>query len=147
MSSLLQITLEQTKETIKNIQEWGDTIVYTLLAISVLGLAMYFLMSVRRKIIFNAWVNRYDVADEQLGKSIGDLLLFKLRYIKYTHQSSSHKVSLWNTFEDIPSFRQSLDKEMDLLASVKLGSYNNFVAGILTFLFKLIPLWAYRCNN
>ena len=76
-----------------------------------------------------------------LGKSIADLLLFKLRYIKRTHEMSSKKISLWNTFEDIPSFRQNLDKEIDLLASVQLGNYGKLISGTFTFLFRIFPLF------
>jgi tetratricopeptide (TPR) repeat protein len=67
--------------------------------------------------------------------------LFKLRYIKRTHELSSTKISLWNTFEDIPSFRQNLDKEIDLLASVQLGNYGKIISGTFTFLFRIFPMF------
>jgi len=141
MKKTLENILENLKGFLNVFQEWGEIIIYFLLAISVLVISFYLFSKIRKKILFNSWINRFDQDDKELGKSIGDLLLFKLRFIKRTHQISSYKISLWNTFEDIPSFRQSLGKEMDLLASVKLGNYGKIVAGILTFLFKLVPLF------
>ena len=141
MEKTLENILANLKEYLDVFKGWGEITVYSLLALSVLVMSFYLFTKTRKKILFKSWINRFDQDDKELGKSIGDLLLFKLRFIKRTHQISSNKISLWNTFEDIPSFRQNLDKEMDLLASVELGNYGNIVAGILTFLFKLVPLF------
>ncbi len=111
-----------------------------LAAFLIISLFVFILYQARKQIIFNPWINRFDQNDPDLGKSIADLLLFKLRTIKKTHEISGRKIGLWNTFEDIPSFRQNMDKEIDLLASVQLGNYGRFVSGVFAFLFKIFPM-------
>ncbi|HSI74265.1 MAG TPA: hypothetical protein VK957_00150 [Lunatimonas sp.] len=111
-----------------------------LVAILIISFIFLILYRARKQIIFNPWVNRFDHNDPDLGKSIADLLLFKLRTIKKTHEISGRKIGLWNTFEDIPSFRQNMDKEIDLLASVQLGNYGKIISGIFAFMFKIFPM-------
>ena len=120
---------------------FAEILSFTLIALVVVSFVLFISYKARKRIIFSPWVNRFDPNDTELGKSIADLLLFKLNYIKRTHVLSSSKESLWNTFQDIPSFRQNLDKEIDLLASLQLGNYGKIVSGIYSILFKIIPIF------
>lgn len=119
---------------------WGELIMSVLIAITVLVVFIYLFSKVRKRILFIPWTNRFD-DDLELSKSISDLLLFKLRYIKQTHKTSDKTLELWNTFGEIPSFRQSFEKEIGLLGTIELGVYGKALSGLLTFLFKLIPLF------
>ena len=139
--SNLEGILDLSQSIMDLITGWSQLATYIFVVSIIVVIALIISYRARKRILFVAWTNRYDPADTELGKSIADLLLFKLRYIKRTHELSSTKISLWNTFEDIPSFRQNLDKEIDLLASVQLGNYGKIVSGTFTFLFRIFPMF------
>jgi len=141
MENDLEGILDISQSLIDSLTAWSETATWFIVAAVVLSAALFISYRARKRILFGEWINRYDSEQTELGKSIADLLLFKLRYIKRTHELSSAKISLWNTFEDIPSFRQNLDKEIDLLASVQLGNYGKLISGTFTFLFRLFPLF------
>jgi tetratricopeptide (TPR) repeat protein len=141
MENDLEGILDISQSLIDSLTAWSETATWFIVAAVVLSAALFISYRARKRILFGEWINRYDSEQTELGKSIADLLLFKLRYIKRTHELSSAKISLWNTFEDIPSFRQNLDKEIDLLASVQLGNYGKIISGTFTFLFRLFPLF------
>ncbi len=140
-NSNIEGLLDTSQAMLDYISGWSESASYLLAATAVVAVALIISYRAKKRILFGAWTNRYDTNDSELGKSIADLLLFKLRYIKRTHELSSTRISLWNTFEDIPSFRQNLDKEIDLLASVQLGNYGKIISGTFTFLFRLFPLF------
>ncbi|MDN5211047.1 hypothetical protein QQ020_03270 [Fulvivirgaceae bacterium BMA12] len=106
--------------------------------ISLLVFYQYFISA--KRIVFKPWVNLYDEKDATIGNRLGELLLFKIRYIKKIHAQSAKKLGLWNPYDDIPAFKQSLDDDVKLLASVELENYGKIISGILSILFKLIPL-------
>ncbi|MEX2592278.1 MAG: tetratricopeptide repeat protein [Anditalea sp.] len=137
MDDILKSAVEVSQGFLGLPNGWSILATNVLVVVGVLLLGLFLSYKARKRILFNPWVNRYDPEDTELGKSIADLLLFKLRYIKRTHELSGSKLSLWNTFQDIPSFRQNLDKEIDLLASVQLGNYGKIVTGTFAFLFKI----------
>jgi tetratricopeptide (TPR) repeat protein len=139
--SNLESILDLSQSIVDIMSGWSQLATYIFIAFLILAIALIISYRARKRILFGAWTNRYDPNDSELGKSIADLLLFKLRYIKRTHELSSTKISLWNTFEDIPSFRQNLDKEIDLLASVQLGNYGKIISGTFTFLFRIFPMF------
>jgi tetratricopeptide (TPR) repeat protein len=139
--SNLKGILDLSQSIVDLMSGWSQLATYIFIAFLILAIALIISYRARKRILFGAWTNRYDPSDSELGKSIADLLLFKLRYIKRTHELSSTKISLWNTFEDIPSFRQNLDKEIDLLASVQLGNYGKIISGTFTFLFRIFPMF------
>jgi tetratricopeptide (TPR) repeat protein len=103
-----------------------------LLLLSLMGLH-------RKKILFRAWINRYDGEDKEFGKSIGDLLLFDLQTIKIIHDRSARVLSLWNPNEDIPSFKQGLEQDVELIASVELGNYGKIINSLASFFLKVVP--------
>jgi len=116
-------------------------VVLILIFVAVLGWLLFSLMHLRRKrILFRAWINRYDEKDEDLGKSIGDLLLFDLQTIKIIHDKSTKVLSLWNPYQDLPSFKQGLEQEVQLIASVELGDYGKIISSIASFALKAAPL-------
>ena len=94
----------------------------------------------RKQILFESWVNMFDSKDTDTGRSIGDLLLFKIRYIKNVHERSAGAIGNWNVYRDVPAFRQSLDEDVKLLASAELGKYGSFVSAISMVLFRLLPM-------
>ena len=61
----------------------------------------------RRQILFESWVNMYDSKDTDTGRSIGDLLLFKIGFIKNVHQRSTGSLGTWNRSEEHTSELQS----------------------------------------
>jgi tetratricopeptide (TPR) repeat protein/cbb3-type cytochrome oxidase subunit 3 len=94
----------------------------------------------RKQILFEAWVNMYDSSDDNLGRSVADLLLFKIGHIKNVHQRSAGPIGNWNIYRDVPAFQQSLDEDVKLLASVDVGKYGSFVNALSTLLFRLLPM-------
>jgi hypothetical protein len=94
----------------------------------------------RKQILFESWVNMYDSKDTDTGRSIGDLLLFKIGYIKNVHERSESTIGNWNIYRDVPAFRQSLDEDVKLLASAELGKYGSFVSAVSMVLFRLVPM-------
>jgi tetratricopeptide (TPR) repeat protein len=125
------------------IEKWLEifyrvSLIIVLVAVFISALLSF--LDLRKKIIFKAWINRFDESDKELGKSIGDLLLFNLRAIKSAHEKSTHKLSLWNPYQDVPSFKQGLEKEIDLIASIELSNYGKIVTNLISLLFKSIPL-------
>jgi tetratricopeptide (TPR) repeat protein len=74
-----------------------------------------------------------------LGRSLADLLLHRIREIQGVHERAVRRVGLWNAYYDIPSFQQTLDDDLKLLASADLGSYGAAVGRVITFFFKLLP--------
>jgi tetratricopeptide (TPR) repeat protein len=104
-------------------------------------LAVWFYYRVRKSIVVGVWVNRAKDMPPDIGKSLADLLLHKIRAIQSIHEKSIRKVGLWNPYFDIPAFQQSLDEDIKLLASVELGNYGAIISRLVTFLFKLTPLF------
>jgi tetratricopeptide (TPR) repeat protein len=71
---------------------------------------------------------------------VADLLLFKILYIKSVHEKSAGSLGKWNIYRDVPAFRQSLDEDVKLLASVELGKYGSFITAVANVLFRLMPM-------
>lgn len=115
---------------------------YAVLLVGALvgAFVVFYYFSVRKKILFEAWVNMYADADSELGRSVAELLLFNIRSIKRTHEETAGKVDLWNPIQDVPAFKQGLDEDIQLLASVELGKYGTVVSKLVMVLFKLLPL-------
>ncbi len=111
-----------------------------LLALLVLAISFVVYFRSRKQILFESWVNMSDGKDTDLGRSVADLLLFKIRYIKSVHEKSAGSLGNWNIYRDVPAFRQSLDEDVKLLASVELGKYGSFVTAVTSVLFRLLPM-------
>src|SRR5260370_14092105 len=94
----------------------------------------------RKQILFESWINMYDSKDTDTGRSVGDLLLFKIGFIKNVHERSAASIGNWNIYRDVPAFRQSLDEDVKLLASAELGKYGSFVTAVSIVFFPLLPL-------
>jgi tetratricopeptide (TPR) repeat protein len=107
------------------------------LFVGLIVVRLYF--RVRKSIVFEAWVNRSSETAPELGKSLADLLLHKIRAIQSIHEKSIRKIELWNPYYDIPAFQQGLDEDLQLLASVELGNYGEAISKLITFLFRLVP--------
>lgn len=116
----------------------GLELTTVIVALSVTFIVLYF-FSVRKKILFEAWVNMYD-EDSSLGRSVADRLLFKIRSINAIHRQTESQVGLFNAYRDVPAFSQGLDDDIKLMASLELGKHSNLVSQVVTLLFKLIPL-------
>jgi tetratricopeptide (TPR) repeat protein len=116
-------------------ESWLSVFVVIVVVISVV---VYFRS--RKQILFESWVNMYDSTDENLGRSIADLLLFKIGHIKNVHQRSTGPIGNWNIYRDVPAFQQSLDSDVKLLASVDVGKYGSFVNAVSALLFRLLPM-------
>jgi tetratricopeptide (TPR) repeat protein len=106
----------------------------------VLAIAVVVYLRSRKQILFESWITMYDSKENDLGKSVADLLLFKIGYIKSVHQRSAGTIGNWNIYRDVPAFRQSLDENVKLLASVELGKYGSFLTAVSTLLFSLLPM-------
>jgi tetratricopeptide (TPR) repeat protein len=107
-------------------------------AIAAIMLIIYFRS--RRQILFESWVNMYDSKDTDTGRSIGDLLLFKIGFIKNVHERSTGSLGTWNIYRDVPAFRQSLDENVTLQASAELGKYGPILSTLSMLLFRLLPM-------
>ena len=108
------------------------------LAVVVLSLMIYWRS--RRQILFESWANMYDSKDTDTGRSIGDLLLFKIGYIKNVHERSTGSLGTWNIYRDVPAFRQNLDDNVTLQASAELGKYGPILSTLSMLLFHLLPM-------
>jgi tetratricopeptide (TPR) repeat protein len=106
----------------------------------VLVIALVVYLRSRKQILFESWVTMYDSKEHDLGRSVADLLLFKIGFIKSVHQRSAGTIGTWNVYRDVPAFRQSLDENVKLLASVELGKYGSFLTAVSTLLFNLLPM-------
>jgi tetratricopeptide (TPR) repeat protein len=108
------------------------------LIVVVVSLVVYFRN--RKQIVFESWINMSDGKDTDLGRSVADLLLFKIGYIKSVHERSTGSLGNWNIYRDVPAFRQSLDEDVKLMGSVELGKYGPFVSAVTGVLFRLLPM-------
>ena len=111
-----------------------------LLAIIVLMVLLVIYFRSRKQILFESWINMSDGKNTDLGRSVADLLLFKILYIKSVHEKSAGSLGKWNIYRDVPAFRQSLDEDVKLLASVELGKYGAFITAVANVLFRLMPM-------
>ena len=111
-----------------------------LLVVIVLAVALVVYVRTRKQILFESWINMSDGKDTDLGRSVADLLLFKIRYIKSVHEKSAGSLGNWNIYRDVPAFRQSLDEDVKLMASIELGKYGSFVTAVTSVLFRLLPM-------
>jgi tetratricopeptide (TPR) repeat protein len=107
-------------------------------AVAAISLILYFRS--RKQILFESWVNMYDSKDTDTGRSVGDLLLFKIGFIKNVHERSTGSLGTWNIYRDVPAFRQSLDENVTLQASAELGKYGPIVTTLSMLLFRLLPM-------
>jgi tetratricopeptide (TPR) repeat protein len=112
-----------------------------------LGLALFFayititlFLRMRKAIVFEPWMNLSKDAPADLGKSLADLLLFKIREIQSIHQKCVRQIGLWTPYYDVPVFQQELDEDLRLLASFDLGNHGDKTGKLMMFLFRLIPL-------
>lgn len=112
---------------------------FILAAVVVLIAVVVYLRS-RKQILFESWINMYESQDKDLGRSVADLLLFKIGFIKSVHRRSAGTIGNWNIYRDVPAFRQSLDENVKLLASVELGKYGSIVNAVSALLFQLLPM-------
>jgi tetratricopeptide (TPR) repeat protein len=94
----------------------------------------------RKQILFESWVNMYDSKDSDLGRSLADLLLFKIGTIKNTHTRSTTAIGTWNLYRDVPAFREGLDDDVKLLGSVELGKYGSAVSTFLMIMSRVVPI-------
>ena len=120
---------------------WFEDALPVVAAILVVAAAVRMYFRSRRQIVFEAWVNMADGLGADLGRSVADLLLFKLRYVKSVHDQSARKLETWQPNQDMPAFRQGLDEDIKLLGSVELGKYGNVVSSVLMILFRLVPVF------
>ena len=111
-----------------------------LLALLVLIVLLMIYFRSRKQILFESWINMSDGKNTDLGRSVADLLLFKILYIKSVHEKSAGSLGKWNIYRDVPAFRQSLDEDVKLLASVELGKYGSFITAVANVLFRLMPM-------
>ena len=105
-------------------------------------LVAYVFMGSRRAILFEAWVDRTGDKNPNLGLSLADLLLHKIRAIQHTHEKSVRRADLWNKFYEVPVFYEGLDEDLKLLASVELGGYTGLIGNLIKVLFRLFPMIA-----
>jgi len=120
---------------------WLEAILPVLAALLVVGAAARLYFRSRRQLVFEAWVNMAEGTGADLGRSVADLLLFKLRFVKSIHDQSVRKLETWQPSQDMPAFRHGLDDDIKLLGSVELGKYGNVVSSILMILFRLVPVF------
>jgi tetratricopeptide (TPR) repeat protein len=111
---------------------------YAAISVAVVAVTLY--VRSRKQILFESWVNMTESKNVDLGKSVADLLLFKIGYIKRVHERSVRAIGSWNMYQDVPAFRQGLDEDVKLLASVELGKYASMISSFLMILFRLIPM-------
>ena len=109
-------------------------------AISVVFVALTLYFRSRKQILFEAWVSMVENKTTDLGKSVADLLLFKIGQVRHTHERSDRAIGSWNIYRDVPTFRQGLDEDVKLLASVELGKYASVISSFLMILFRLVPM-------
>ncbi len=125
------------------IEKWIEILWRIMIILSfcaIITILIFLILGINKKrILFKAWINRYDDNDKDLGKSIGDLLLFNFQTIKNIHDKSAKVLSVWNPYEDIPSIKQGLEQEVELIASVELGNYGKVINIIASFLLKVVP--------
>jgi tetratricopeptide (TPR) repeat protein len=112
-----------------------------LTAVLVSGLALLHVYKMRRAVLFEAWVNRSAHETPNLGRSLAELLLYKIRAIQHTHDKSVQRADLWNKFYDIPAFHDGLDDDLKLLESVDLGTYGAAAGRVMTFVFQTISVF------
>ena len=129
--------LSQLKEALL----WLEAALPLLAALLVVGAAARLYFRSRRQLVFEAWVNMAEGTGPDLGRSVADLLLFKLRFVKSIHDQSVRKLETWQPSQDMPAFRHGLDEDIKLLGSVELGKYGNVVSSILMILFRLVPVF------
>ena len=120
---------------------WLEAALPLFAALLVVGAAARLYFRSRRQLVFEAWVNMAEGEDADLGRSVADLLLFKLRFVKSIHDQSVRKLETWQPSQDMPAFRHGLDEDIKLLGSVELGKYGNVVSSILMILFRLVPVF------
>lgn len=94
----------------------------------------------RKQILFESWVNMFDGKDSDLGRSLADLLLFKIGTIKSTHTRSTTAIGTWNLYRDVPAFREGMDEDVKLLGSVELGKYGAAVSTFLMIMSRVVPI-------
>ena len=75
-------------------------------------------------------------AEESLGKSVGSMLLFRLRTIQSVHQRAVKRVGVSNPYEDVPKFSEGIDEDLELLASADLGESANRFSAVLEVLVR-----------
>lgn len=100
---------------------WFEDALPVIAAILVVAAAVRMYFRSRRQIVFEAWVNMADGLGADLGRSVADLLLFKLRYVKSVHDQSARKLETWQPNQDMSAFRRGLDEDIKFLGSVELG--------------------------
>ena len=125
-------------ELLENFWKWLAAVwpLLTVVGLLVAGGVTYFRN--RKKIIFEAWVNMVEEKKTSLGRSVADLLLFKLRYVKRIHEQGSRKLETWQPSRDMPAFRQTMDEDIRLLGSVELGKYGSVMSTIVMFWLRLV---------
>ena len=109
-------------------------------AVCVLAVALTLYLRSRKRILFESWVNMADTKDSDLGKRVGDLLLFNFGRIKSIHERSLRALDSWDAYQDVPAFMHGLDEDIKLLGSVELGKYASAVSSFLMILFQLVPI-------
>ena len=83
--------LSQLKEALL----WLEAALPLLAALLVVGAAARLYFRSRRQLVFEAWVNMAEGTGPDLGRSVADLLLFKLRFVKSIHDQSVRKLETW----------------------------------------------------
>lgn len=127
-------------EWIKTIWGWFEANLIRGLALVVVYIVITLLRRTRKAILFEAWVNLSKDASADIGRSLADLLLFKIREVQSIHQKCIRQIGLWTPYYDVPVFQQEMDEELRLLASVELGNYGDKVSKLIMFLFRLMPI-------
>lgn len=112
----------------------------SLVGLFVILVALVTYLRTRKSIVFEAWVNMVDGGSATMGRSVADLLLFKLRFVKRIHEQGARKLDTWQPSREMPAFRQTLDEDIRLLGSVELGKYGSVVSAIVMSLLRLVPM-------
>lgn len=137
----VNITMTNFLTHLKESALWLEAALPMLAALLVVVAAARLYFRSRRQLVFEAWVNMAEGTGADLGRSVADLLLFKLRFVKSIHDQSARKLETWQPSQDMPAFRHGLDEDIKLLGSVELGKYGNVVSSILMILFRLVPVF------
>ena len=64
----IESILDVTQHIMEFISGWSQTATYLFIFFAVLAFALFISYKARKRILFGAWINRYDPSDSELGK-------------------------------------------------------------------------------
>lgn len=132
--------MQEILELIKVIWRWIEVGLLLGLALIVIYSMTMLFLRMRKAVMFEAWVNLSKDTPQDIGRSLADLLLFKIREVQSIHQKCIRQIGLWTPYYDVPVFQPEMEKELRLLASVELGNYGDKMTKLMMFLFRLVPM-------